>query len=144
MQAGTDSNQAPRTRPPLWSIGFAIAVTLFIPFVLYSIAPEGTIREGDTVFSNGRHMVVLAHPTEYQHAGYETTCVLELRDPLIVMNRPGEQVDAPFRAQVQGKSKLEVPFCPPQAQVLVKPHQVLQKTTELSDFVQRLTRMFSL
>lgn len=95
------------------------------------------------MFSNGRHTIVLAHPTEYQHAGYETTCVLELRDPLIVMNRPGEQVDTPFRAQVQGKSKLEVPFCPPQAQVLVKPHQVLQKTTEWSEFFRRLTRKFS-
>src|SRR5881227_3819182 len=62
--------------PPLWSIGVAIAVMLIVPAILYSMAPEGPIREGDTVFGSGRHMVILAHPTDYQHAGYETTCVL--------------------------------------------------------------------
>lgn len=131
----------PRSRPPLWSIGFAIAVTLFIPIVLYSVAPEGPIRAGDTVFSNGRYTVILSHPTEYQRAGYETTCVLELQDPLIVITRPS-QVDDPFRVQVQGKSQMELPFCPPHAEVVVKPHQVVQTKNAVTDFTRRLGQGF--
>ena len=33
--------------PPLWSIAAAAGVIIFTPMLLYSIAPEGPIREGD-------------------------------------------------------------------------------------------------
>jgi hypothetical protein len=127
--------------PPLWSIGLAMAVMLIIPAILYSMAPEGSIREGSTVFGSGRHTVILAHPTNYQHAGYEATCVLEFRDPLFVISRPTDSHTGPFRAQVQGKTKLEFPFCPPQAEVILKPSHVFQKSnlvTDLKDSVKQL------
>lgn len=128
--------------PLLWSIGVAIAVLLIVPAILYSIAPTGPIREGDTVFGSGRHMVVLAHPTDYQRAGYENTCVVEFRDPLLVMSRPTESIAAPFRAQIQGKTKLEFPFCPPQAEVILKPYHVFQKPNLLTDVKDSLSRIF--
>ena len=133
---------ADQSWPPLWSIGVTIAVMLIIPAMLYSMAPEGPIREGDTVFAGGRHMVVLAHPMDYQRAGYESTCVLEFRDPLLVMSRPAGSSAGPFRAQVQGKTKLEFPFCPPQAEVILKPYQVFQKPNLLTDLKESLTRIF--
>ena len=106
------------------------------------MAPEGPIREGDTVFGSGRHTVILAHPTDYQHAGYENTCVLEFRDPLLVRSRPAENEDGPFRVQIQGKTKMEFPFCPPQADVIVKPHHVFQKPSVLADLKDSLVQFF--
>ena len=115
---------------------------LIIPAMLYSMAPTGPIREGDTVFGSGRHMVVLAHPTDYQRAGYENTCVLEFRDPLLVISRPAGSSTGPFRAQIQGKTKLEFPFCPPQAEVILKPYHVSQKPNLLTDLKNSLIRIF--
>ena len=119
-----------------------MAVMLTIPAILYSMAPEGSIREGSTVFGSGRHTVILAHPTNYQHAGYEATCVLEFRDPLLVISRPTENYTGPFRAQMQGKTKLEFPFCPPQAEVIVKPSHVFQKSNLLIDLKDSLQQLF--
>lgn len=115
---------------------------LIVPAILYSIAPEGPIQEGDTVFGSGRHKVILAHPSDYERAGYENTCVLEFRDPLLVRTRPAENQDAPFRVRIQGKTKLEFPFCPPQADVIVKPHQVFQKPNLLTDLKDSLAQLF--
>jgi hypothetical protein len=128
--------------PPLWSIGVIIAVLLIVPAILYSMAPAGPIREGDTVFGSGRHTVVLAHPGDYQHAGYENTCVLEFRDPLLVMSRPAAHQPGPFHAQIQGKTKLEFPFCPPQAEIIVKPFHVVQKPSLLTDLKDRVNELF--
>src|SRR5688500_6692673 len=142
VKVSAGNNETSPSWPPLWSIGVAIAVLLIIPAILYSMAPAGQIREGDTVFGSGRHMVVLAHPTDYQRAGYENTCVLEFRDPLLVMSRPAESPSSPFRAQIQGKTKLEFPFCPPQAEVILKPYHVFQKPNLLTDVKDSLTQLF--
>ena len=79
--------------PPLWSIALAAAVIVLTPMVLYSIAPDGPIREGDTVFSNGAHKVPLFQPDRYHQLGYDSTCLLDPKDPLIV--RPGRRNHRP-------------------------------------------------
>lgn len=99
MHPRADDNPTTPSHAPLWSIGSAIALTLAVPFVFYLISPDGPIREGDTVYSTGRHTAVLAHPMDYERAGYEATCILELRDSLIVVNRPADRIDVPFRAR---------------------------------------------
>ncbi len=135
------SNDTQESWPPLWSIGIAAAIMLIVPFILYAIAPEGPIREGDTVFGNGRHRVALVEPTRYQAAGYDGTCVVEFHDPLVVIKRPLDQPDVTLVVQVQGKTSLQFPFCPPQAEVLVKPHQVFQKPDLLSDLRDSLKEL---
>jgi hypothetical protein len=142
LDTSDENKGAAQSWPPLWSIGLAMALMLIIPALLYSMAPEGPIREGSTVFGSGRHKVILAHPTDYQHAGYESTCVLEFRDPLLVISRPVEGHAGPFRAQIQGKTKLEFPFCPPQAEVIVKPSHVFQKSNLLTDLKDSLQQLF--
>jgi hypothetical protein len=137
-----DDNPTTPSYAPLWSIGSAIALTLAVPLVLYVISPEGPIREGDTVFSTGRHTVVLAHPMEHERAGYEATCILELRDSLIVVNRPADHVGVPFRARMQAKTGLQFPFCPPQAEVFVKPSQVIQKLNVVAELKADLAQFF--
>ena len=136
-------NTLPRqgAEPPLWSIAAAAAVIIFTPMVLYSLAPEGPIREGDTVFSTGAHKVSLNRPDQHRHAGYDSTCLLDPKDPMIVLQTPAEGSDEDFLAQVQGKSAIEWPFCPPQAELLIKRYQVTQQPSLLQDLRDGMFRL---
>lgn len=128
--------------PPLWSIALAAAVVVLTPMVLYSIAPDGPIREGDTVFSNGAHKVPLFQPDRYRQIGYESTCLLDPKDPLIVTHSQAEGPEGELIAQVQGKSTIEWPFCPPQAELLVKRHHITQQLSLLQDLADGVRRLF--
>jgi hypothetical protein len=127
--------------PPLWSIGLAAAVIVLTPMVLYSIAPDGPIREGDTVFSNGSHKVQLFQPDRYREIGYEVTCVLDPRDPLIVTHAPADRPDDDIIAQMQGKNMTEWPFCPPQAELIVKRQHITQQPSLFQDLADALHRL---
>ncbi len=140
MSLPDQSQQTDRSWPPLWSIGLAATIILIVPLILYSIAPEGPIREGDTVFASGRYRVMLADPVPYRQAGYDSSCVIERRDPLVVVY---SQPDGTIRARVQGKTKLEFPFCPPQAEIILAPQQVFQKPEILSDLKDSLVELFA-
>ncbi len=128
--------------PPLWSIGLAAAVILLAPMVMYSIAPPGPIRDGDTIFSNGAHKVHLSEPQRYTQVGYQETCLIDPKDPLIVLHSSADPPNDLMLVQVQGKSKIEWPFCPPQAEILVRPHHVLQKPNFLQEIRDSMTRIF--
>ncbi len=129
--------------PPLWSIGLAVAVMLIVPLVLYSIAPAGPVREGDTVFLNGAHTVRLVGPSHYREGRFGDSCLLDSRDPLLVLQRLIDRPDATILAKVQGKMKIEFPFCPPQAEVLLKDHQVDQKPELFAELRDRLSNLLS-
>jgi hypothetical protein len=137
-----DTEERRQSEPPLWSIGLAAAVIVVAPMVMYSLAPAGPIREGDTVFSSGSHKVHLSDPHRYQDKGYADTCLLDPKDPLIVTQGPSDDADGLVAAQVQGKSRIEWPFCPPQAEILIKPHQFLQKPALLQDIKDSIIRVF--
>lgn len=128
--------------PPLWSIAAAAAVILLTPMLLFSLAPDGPIRNGDTVFSTGAHKVPLFKPEQHRQVGYDSTCLLDPKDPMIVLHAPAEGSDEQeIIAQVQGKNRIEWPFCPPQAELIIKPHQVTQQPSlikDLQDFIMRL------
>ncbi len=137
------TKQPPRqgAEPPLWSIAAAAAVIILTPMLLFSVAPDGPIREGDTVFSTGAHKVSLYRPAQHRQAGYDSTCLLDPKDPMIVIHAPAEGSDEEIIAQVQGKSTIEWPFCPPQAELLVKPHQVTQQPSLLQDLRDGIARL---
>lgn len=130
--------ERPETGPPFWSIGLAAALMLIVPIVLYSIAPAGPIREGDTVFTDGSMKVPLARPILYEAANFDGTCLLEPQDPLMVMQRPSDRQDGLILAKVQGKTTIEWPFCPPQAEILLAERQIMQKTHFVAEAVQRM------
>ena len=140
MMPGKDTQRA--VEPPLWSIGLAAAVILLAPMVMYSIAPPGPIRDGDTIFSNGAHKVHLSEPQRYTQVGYQETCLIDPKDPLIVLHSSADPPDDLMLVQVQGKSKIEWPFCPPQAEILVRPHHILQKPNFLQEIRDSMTRIF--
>ncbi len=114
------------TNPPLWSIGIAVIIILLAPLVLYSLAPTGPIRDGDTVFSEGQQHVQIHHTVTGQEAK-DNTCLLDPNSPLIVVHSLDTDIDGSIIAQVQGNPASEWPFCPLHAEVRIKPHQVFQK-----------------
>jgi len=124
MSAIPDSNQ---TEPPLWSIGIVVAIILAAPLVLYSLAPTGPLREGDTVFSAGQQRVPIENTTADKPNGVDDTCLLDPDSPLIVIHASHSDVDRSIIAEVQGNPADEWPFCPVHAEVRVKHDQIFQK-----------------
>jgi hypothetical protein len=127
-----------KTEPPLWSIGLVVALMLIVPFVLYSMAPAGPIREGDTIFTDGTLKVPLAHPILYESTGFDGTCLLDPHDPLTVLRQPEDRIKGVIFAKVQGKTAIEWPFCPPQAEILLARSHIIQKADVWSEAGKRM------
>ncbi|MDF0674354.1 MAG: hypothetical protein P0120_08440 [Nitrospira sp.] len=143
MTAASTSDESNRSEPPLWSIGLAAVIVLVAPLVLYSLAPTGPIRDGDTVFSEGEQHVQIRHAATEQSGKADDTCLLDPNSPLIVLHSPIDQADGLIIAQVQGNPAGAWPFCPVHAEVLVKLHQIFQKPAVFGAVKEILTRWFS-
>ncbi len=134
-----DQNQ---TEPPLWSIGIVMMIILLAPLILYSFAPAGPIREGDTVFSDGQQRATFTTPTASPSLQPDETCLLDPNNPLIVIENSGGQPDGVIKAEVQGSPSVEWPFCPVHAEVRLSLHQVFQKPAALGTVRDTLMRWF--
>lgn len=132
-----------RAEPPLWSIGLAMAVILGAPLVLYSLAPPGPIREGDTVFSEGEQRVRLSTSVASTLLKPNDTCLLDPNSPLIVIHAPSDRPDEIITAEVQGNPSGEWPFCPLHTEVQVRVRQVFQKPAMFSAVREMLVRWFA-
>lgn len=121
-------NDPTQDGPPLWSIGMVVVVTLAIPFAIYSLAPPGPLREGDTIFSEGQQRVPLLFQPGTSTAGGSTDCLLDPGNPLIIIRLSEAHADSTILATVQGNAPVEWPFCPPHAQIIVKTHQITQRS----------------
>ncbi len=119
-----------------------MVIILLAPLVLYSLAPTGPIREGDTVFSEGEQRVRLSTSVTGTPLEPNDTCLLDPNSPMIVTHVPSNQSDETIRAQVQGNPSSEWPFCPLHAEVQFKGHQVFQKPAMLSAVRAMLVRWF--
>ncbi|HEU5407765.1 MAG TPA: hypothetical protein VFU48_08355 [Nitrospira sp.] len=139
----TTSDKAKDAEPPLWSIGVAVAIMLFTPLVLYSFAPTGPVREGDTVFSDGQQRVQISKSISSQLDRADDTCLLDPNSPLIVVRSPTNQPDSSMIAHVQGNPAGEWPFCPVHTEVVLKAHQVFQKPAVFGTVREILVRLFS-
>ena len=136
------SEKTGHTEPPLWSMGLAVAVILGAPLVLYSLAPTGPLREGDTAFSNGQQHVQLTTPTTEPRLQPGDTCLLDPNGPLIVVHVPDGQSDGSITALVQGNPATEWPFCPLHAEVAIQAHQLFQKPALLTEIKTMLAGIF--
>jgi hypothetical protein len=141
MSTPLPSDESNRTEPPLWSIGLAVVIILGAPLFLYSLAPTGPLREGDTVFSDGQQRAQLSKPSADLPLQPNDTCLLDHGNPLIVLRDPNDRPDGSIIAQVQGRPAIEWPFCPPHAEVLLKPHQMFQKPAVFSGVKELLARL---
>jgi len=143
MNPSDDQNTRGPNRSPLVPIGFIVMGMLTIPIWLYSTSPDGPVKEGDVVFSTGRHHAYFLEPDRYLQLGYQNFCILEQRDQLVVLQRPAHRADGLLAAKIIGEANKEVPFCPPQAAVTLKPHQVSLKVDVWGGFKDTLTHLFS-
>lgn len=141
MATTTTNDEGNRSEPPLWSIGIAVVVILLAPLILYSWAPTGPIREGDTVFSEGQH-VQIRHTATGQDAK-DNTCLLGPNSPLIVVHSLNTDTDGSIIAHVQGSPASEWPFCPVHTEVLLKTDQVFQKPAVFGTMREILVGLFS-
>lgn len=117
-----------------------MAIILGAPLVLYSLAPPGPLRDGDTVFSDGQQRVQLATPATDPRFQRGDTCLLDPSNPLIVIQVPSDRADGSIVAQVQGSPAIEWPFCPVHAEVVLRTHQMFQKPgifTAIGRFLNR-------
>jgi hypothetical protein len=142
MSVVPQADDTARAEPPLWSIGLAVVVILVAPVVLYSLAPTGPLREGDTIFSDGQQRVLLAGSAASAGPSQPETCLLDPDSPLIIIQRPAERADATILAQVQGNPAIEWPFCPLHAEVLLRAHQIFQKLNVLGGAKNTLVGIF--
>ena len=130
------------TEPPLWSIGIAATVILTAPLVLYSLAPTGPLREGDTVFSDGEQQVRIMTLDHATTGRTDETCLLDPDSPLMIVHLSQAEANDSFIAQVQGNPSNEWPFCQVLIEVVVKPYQVFQKPGVFSAVQNILIRFF--
>jgi hypothetical protein len=117
-----------------------VAVILGAPLVLYSLAPTGPIREGDTVFSEGEQRVRTSKLLTDSRAQPDETCLLDPNSPLIIVHAPTEHGDSSITAEVQGNPSGEWPFCPVHTEVLLETRQVFQKPAMLNGVREMLMR----
>ena len=134
-------DQSP-TEPPLWSIGIAMLIILLAPIILYSFAPAGPIRIGDTVFSDGQQRAHLTKPIASLAPQPDETCLLDPNSPLIVLESSTGDPDGFIKAEVQGSPAPEWPFCPVHAEVRLTLHQVFQKPAVLGTVRDTLLKWF--
>jgi hypothetical protein len=125
-------------------IAFIVVAMLLIPMFLYPVAPADPIKEGNVVFSRGKQMVSLYEPAFYRQHGYTDRCIVEPNGQLIILQT---SIDGPVRmilARTHGRPlKVEFPFCPQDAKVLLKPEQIAQKASLLVLLKESLASLFS-
>lgn len=110
--------------------------------MLYSLAPTGPLREGDTVFSDGEQRVRISKLDHATIGQTDETCVLDPDSPLMIVHLSETDANDSFIAQVQGNPSTEWPFCPVLIEVTVKPFQVFQKPGVFSGMQSLLIRLF--
>lgn len=143
MDSTTGKSEASRLRHPLIAIGAVILVMLTIPGFLYSLAPEGPVKEGDAAFSTGKHRVYLVDPVRYRQFGYVGYCILEPRDQVVIIQISSEHSDGSLLARPVGRTTIEAPYCPPHAEIHVLPHQVSLTTSLWGEIKASLGHWFT-
>ncbi len=124
MSESSQLHNRNQAEPPLWSMVATMILILVAPLILYSLAPAGPIREGDTIFSEGQQQVSIQQLAASQEIR-DKTCLLDPNSPLIVIDT--SPADGSIIAEVQGNPTDEWPFCPVHTEVIVKTYQMFQK-----------------
>ncbi len=142
MDSGSDDSGNQSTRNPLIPVGLTVLGILILPMFLYSNAPNGPIKEGDVVFSTGRHRVHFDQPSRSTAQEPQHFCILEPRAQLLVTQRPAARTDGSLLAHPLGTTKSEFPLCPSNANLILHPHQVTLQVDTWGGIKDTLTSLF--
>ncbi|WP_454063891.1 hypothetical protein [Candidatus Nitrospira salsa] len=143
MGEDSENDEGQAVRSPLVPIGLTVLGILILPMFLYSTGPEGPIKEGDVVFSTGRYRVNFVEPTKYNALGYQSFCVLEPRDQLLITARLASRTDGSLIARPLGLTDKKFPFCPPKAELVVHSHQATLQADTWGSLKETLANIFS-
>ena len=120
-------------------ISLIVIMMLMIPVFLYTVAPEEPVKEGMVVYASARQRAYFEEPDRYRTMGYTTYCILEPQDSLLIIRIA---TDGSLAARADTKARVEFPFCPPHAVVLVQTHQVTQKQSLWQELKNVLVSLF--
>jgi len=126
-------------RRALVRISLIIIMMLMIPVFLYTVAPEDPVKEGMVVYTSARQRAYFEEPERYQTMGYTNYCILEPHDSLMIVRTAS---DGSLAARSDTKSRVDFPFCPPHAIVIVQTHQVTQKQSLWQELKKVLASLF--
>ena len=143
MDPPSEKNNPKHNRNPLVPMGMIVMGILILPMLFYSTGPEGPVKEGDVVFATGKHRVAFFTPNQDALLERQAFCILEPREQLVIMKKLADRAEGTLVARLLGKRKSEVPFCPPNAQVILKPHHATLKVDTWGGIRDTLAHLFS-
>ncbi len=143
MDSRSDHSDEQSDQSPLAKVGLTVLGILIIPIFLYSNGPGGPIKEGDVVFSTGPHRVSFLKPTQYQATGYESFCILEPQEQLIVTQRPAARSDGSLLARPLSSAVRTFPLCPQNADLILQYHQATLQVDTWSNLKDTVSNFFS-
>ncbi|RMH32769.1 MAG: hypothetical protein D6690_12765 [Nitrospirae bacterium] len=133
----------PGNRSPLLPIGIIVLSMLALPALLSSTVPDGPVKDGDVVFSTDQHRVYFVHPERFEALGYADFCLLQPREQLLIMRTLAAREPTMFIARTIRQPSPAFPFCPSQADLMVKSHQITLKATVWGGLSDLLAHVFS-
>lgn len=133
----------PRNRSPLLPIGIVVLSMLALPALLSSTVPDGPVKDGDVVFSTDQHRVYFVHPERFEALGYADFCLLQPREQLLIVRTAAARETNLFIARTIRQPSPAFPFCPSQAEIMVKPHQITLRVTMWRGLSDLLAYLFS-
>ena len=143
MASPSEHNKSEQQRNPLVPIGMIVIGILILPMLFYSTGPEGPVKEGDVVFATGKHRASLFQDNPNVVVEPQASCILEPREQLVIVKKYADRAEGTLLARILGKTKSEDPFCPPNAQVILKPHQVTLKVDTWGGIRDTFAHLFS-
>ena len=143
MDPSSEKNKSEQHRNPLVPIGMIVMGILFLPMLFYSTGPEGPVKEGDVVFATGKYRVSLIPGNQTAVGEPQPVCILEPREQLVIMTKLANRAEGTLLARILGKTTSEDPFCPPNAQVILMPHQVTLKVDTWGGIRDTFAHFFS-
>ena len=143
MDSPSKQNSPEHHRNPLVPMGMIVMGILILPMLFYSTGPEGPVKEGDVVFATGKHHVSLFQRNQNVGEEHQPLCILEPREQVVIMKKLADRAEGTLLARILGKTTSEDPFCPPNAQIILKPHQVTLKVDTWGGIRDTFAHLFS-
>lgn len=123
-----DDDKPTTIKHPFLAVTLAFLAVALLPLLLYPLAPADPLAVGHSVYAAGKEKVTLLNAPRYERFGFDTTCVLEPKDQIIIMESPHTRPDRTILARMHESSNpIQFPYCPPRAEVVVHIHQVKAK-----------------
>jgi hypothetical protein len=124
----SDRDNPTTIKHPFLAVTIAFLAIALLPLLLYPFAPADPLAAGHVVYSAGKERVTLLRPARYEQYGYDTTCILEAKEQIIIMESPATRNDHTLLARMHESSDpIQFPYCPPRAELIVQVHQVKGK-----------------